>query len=72
MLLLSLLLLLPGACGYLVREKRKRDDFILAASSARVDLFGERTVSIWITLALPYGLTMRSSAGHGRRRGDTV
>jgi 2-pyrone-4,6-dicarboxylate lactonase len=39
-----------GACGYLVREKRKRDDFILAASSARADLFGERTVSIWITL----------------------
>jgi hypothetical protein len=61
-----------GACGYLVREKRKRDDFILAASSARVDPFGERTVSIWITLAVLRRRTMTSCAVARETRNGTA
>jgi hypothetical protein len=59
---LSLLFCVADARGYLVKEKRKRERLILTPSSARADLFGERTVSIWLTLAVSCRRTMRSRA----------
>jgi hypothetical protein len=57
-----------GACGYLDRENRTRDNSILAASSKCAALFGERTVSIWITLVKPRRRTIASRAAAAETR----
>jgi hypothetical protein len=46
------------ACGYLVLENRGRDTSILAACDRRADTFGERIVSIWVTLGVLRRRTM--------------
>jgi len=45
-------------CGYLVLENRSRDTSILAACDKRADTFGERIVSIWVTLGVLRRRTM--------------